>query len=273
MVNHMSSDTIDTTGSGLPALEAIKHPPMHEVVYDRIREALAAGEMMPGQRLVIRDMARMLGTSVMPVREALRRLEAENAIEVTGGGRTLAVPLLTADEYEELGLIRMELEGRAAYEAAQRITKEEIDLIASYLRAGDQASERDDRKGMAVSNRLFHQTVNRASGRPLLFRLIESLWLRAGPQVTMAITRKMVVPNWGSGLFHPHRQAFDALRTGDAAMAAAAISYDINSSSKAIASYLRKCEAKAKAEAEARKPVRGKAAGGNGEGSEGEAAG
>jgi DNA-binding GntR family transcriptional regulator len=165
----MSSETPAITPAlepALPQLEAVKHPPMHEVVYERIRDALTSGDMLPGQRLVIRDLAQMLGTSVMPVREALRRLEAENAVELSGGGRTLAVPTLTADQYEELSLIRTELEGRAAYEAAQRVTKEELDEIARYLRAGDAAWEKDDCKGMTLNNRLFHRAVNMpAAGR------------------------------------------------------------------------------------------------------------
>jgi DNA-binding GntR family transcriptional regulator len=256
----MSSETPAITPAlepALPQLEAVKHPPMHEVVYERIRDALTSGDMLPGQRLVIRDLAQMLGTSVMPVREALRRLEAENAVELSGGGRTLAVPTLTADQYEELSLIRTELEGRAAYEAAQRVTKEELDEIARYLRAGDAAWEKDDCKGMTLNNRLFHRAVNKASGRALLFRIIESLWLRAGPPLSMAINTRILVPNWGSGVFHPHRQAFDALRTGDAVTAAAAIAYDINSASKAIVSYLRKCEIEGTDVALVKKPSRG----------------
>jgi DNA-binding GntR family transcriptional regulator len=252
-----STTTVPALEPALPQLEAVKHPPMHEVVYERIRDALTSGDMLPGQRLVIRDLAQMLGTSVMPVREALRRLEAENAVELSGGGRTLAVPTLSADQYEELSLIRTELEGRAAYEAAQRVTKEELDEIARYLRAGDAAWEKDDCKGMTLNNRLFHRAVNKASGRPLLFRIIESLWLRAGPPLSMAINTRILVPNWGSGVFHPHRQAFDALRTGDAVTAAAAIAYDINSASKAIVSYLRNCEVEGTDVALVKKPSRG----------------
>ena len=62
----------------LPPMEPVAHSPMHEMVYDRIREAFASGQMVPGQRIVIRDLAHALGTSMMPVRDALRRLEADS---------------------------------------------------------------------------------------------------------------------------------------------------------------------------------------------------
>ncbi len=225
----------------LSSLQAINHAPMHEVVYDQLRDALSSGEMMPGQRLVIRDLADMLGTSVMPVREALRRLEAENALEAVGG-RTLSVPILSADEYEELCLIRAELEGMAAYEAATRITPEELAEAEKFAKLADKAAMAQDTHSIAVYNRLFHHTVNHASKRPLLLRMIESLWLRVGPQITYAIKNGMVVAEWGRqihSIFHPHHQALEALKAGNAQAAKAAIEYDINCVGRAVVENMR----------------------------------
>ena len=98
-----------TSGGRIEELFALDHSTMHERVYGRIRDAFTSGQVLPGQRIVIREFARSFGTSMMPVREALRRLEAENALVVTNG-RNLAVPIMTASDYQELCLIRVSLE-------------------------------------------------------------------------------------------------------------------------------------------------------------------
>ena len=120
--------------------EPVDHSTMHERVYDQIRDAFTSGLVLPGQRIVIREFARSFGTSMMPVREALRRLEAENAL-VTTTGRSLSVPIMTADDYEELCLIRVSLEGLAAAEAAKNITDAEIDEASSVADQMENASE------------------------------------------------------------------------------------------------------------------------------------
>src|SRR5690349_5103594 len=118
--------------TSLPDFSPVSHSTVHEKVYDRIRDALVAGKMLPGQRIVIRELASALGTSMMPVREALRRLEAENALVATSGG-TLTVPILSPIDYEELCLIRVALESKAAAEAATRITPRELDKLERVL--------------------------------------------------------------------------------------------------------------------------------------------
>ncbi len=242
-----------------PALEAIQHAPMHEVVYERLRDALSSGEILPGQRLVIRDLADMLGTSVMPIREALRRLEAENAV-VAIGGRTLSVPVLTAAEYEEIGMIRAELEGLAAYEAAKVITAKEIKQIEEYANLSNKAAYDQDGEAAALYNRLFHQGINNASRKPLLLKMIDSLWLRLGPQMAYTFKKAIVAQKWEAesyGVFHPHKQALYALRNGDPTAARAAITYDINCVCRSIVSYMRDCEPNESAKA-ASKPTRSK---------------
>ncbi|MGH1352398.1 MAG: GntR family transcriptional regulator [Methyloligellaceae bacterium] len=242
-----------------PTLEAIQHAPMHEIVYDRLRDALSSGEILPGQRLVIRDLADMLGTSVMPIREALRRLEAENAV-VAIGGRTLSVPILTASEYEEIGMIRAELEGLAAFEAASVITTQEINQIEEYANLSNQAACDLDGEAAALYNRLFHQGINNASRKPLLLKMIDSLWLRLGPQMAYTFKKAMVAQKWEAesyGVFHPHKQAIDALRTGNPTAAKAAIMYDISCVCRSIVSYMKSREAK-EAMKTSPKPVRGK---------------
>ena len=222
------------------------HSPMHEKVYVRIREAFASGQMVPGQRIVIRDLARTLGTSMMPVREALRRLEAENAVVLTNG-RTLAVPSLSAKDYEELCMIRVVLESLAAQEAAKNITAAELDEVARFADLVEQAADAKDPAATAMYNRHFHWAVNAASHRPLLIRIIESLWLRVGPQVSYSVQHDVLGGDIVRSAFHPHRLVLAALRAHDSTSAATAIAYDISRAGNIISAHLRAMEDAARA--------------------------
>jgi DNA-binding GntR family transcriptional regulator len=236
------TDLLQPIAHQLPPLEPVAHSPMHEMVYDRIREAFASGQVVPGQRIVIRDLARALGTSMMPVRDALRRLEAENAVVLTNG-RTLAVPSLSAKDYEELCMIRVALESLAAREAAKHITAAELEEVVRFADLVAKAADAGDPAAAAMYNRHFHWAVNSASHRPLLIRIIESLWLRVGPQILYSVQFDVQGGDINQSAYHPHRQVIAALRNGDGASAATAIAYDISRAGQIIVAHLKSIEA------------------------------
>lgn len=216
----------------------VDHSTMHQRVYDQIRDAFASGMVVPGQRIVIRQFARSFGTSMMPVRDALRRLEAENAVVATTG-RSLAVPVMTASDYEELCLIRVSLEGLAASEAAKNITEAEIEEAGEFAGLMEDASDAQDVEGTMRFNRKFHFSVYAGAHRPLVLKMIESLWLRVGPQLAFAIRHDIHAGEIVRSPYHPHRQALSALRARDSNSAALAIAYDISRAGRIISEHLR----------------------------------
>src|SRR5437899_6347861 len=94
-------------------------------VYDSLREALTAGRFIPGQKLTFRFIAGALGVSLTPVREALRRLVAEDGFEMQPN-RSVRVPLMTRDKVLELRDIRIAVEGLAAEKAAAVATGRQV---------------------------------------------------------------------------------------------------------------------------------------------------
>src|SRR3954465_8001989 len=94
---------------------------MQERVYQELRNALYQGRFLPGEVLTIRSLAEALGTSPMPVREAIQRLVTENALTQLPN-RTIRVASLTQETYDEWIRLRCEIEGWAAQRAAQRAT-------------------------------------------------------------------------------------------------------------------------------------------------------
>lgn len=104
--------------------EAIDLKSIGAQVYEAVKDAIVDGRLAPGQRLTELQLAEQLGVSRSPLREALRRLEAEGFIRRQRS--RLLVPSLSRRELEDLCAIRMKLEGLAARQAAQRAIAEEV---------------------------------------------------------------------------------------------------------------------------------------------------
>ena len=96
-----------------------------DTVYLNLRQALILGRFDPGQALTIGALAETFQTSHMPVREALRRLGAEGAVQIRPNG-SAHVPQALPKALEDINRARMALEGLAAELAAQRISGPEL---------------------------------------------------------------------------------------------------------------------------------------------------
>ena len=162
------------------SISRVSTPQLRELVYDQLTRALMLGEFKPGDSFTITSLAEQVGTSVVPVREAMQRLSAEGAIELLPG-RSARIPALSLEAFEELTMVRLMLEGKAAALAAERISPKGIAEVAAHNRRIVAAIARDDVAVMMAENKRFHFAIYRAAGAPTLERLIEMMWLRAGP--------------------------------------------------------------------------------------------
>lgn len=151
-------------------------------VYAQLRDLLITGQMVPGEQISLRNIAAALGVSVMPVREAVHRLVAEQALELTPN-RALRVPRMSVGQFDEITKIRIELEGLATATAAERITDEELArVVALHTRfAQEMSKKRPDGAEVIAANQAFHFAVYAAARMPILLQMIESQWLRIGP--------------------------------------------------------------------------------------------
>lgn len=146
-----------------------------ESITSRLRQLILDGQLPPGQALRPADLAPRLGVSVMPVREALRILEAEGLVTFKPriGAR---VAEIREEDVEELYLVRGALEGLAARLAATNLTE---DGLAGLHEAFDEmtaARERDDYETFSQYDKEFHRRQYAASGRPALVKRILDLW-------------------------------------------------------------------------------------------------
>ena len=153
-----------------------------EYAYDQISKALRSGQFRPGEKLTLRGLAKALDISHTPIREAIRQLAAENAIDFSPN-RHIRVPTLSSQQLCELRDIRMTLEGMAVERAAARIKSKTIRVIRDL--DGKIRFHRDRKEISKAVEYIqeFHFSVYKSSDMDYLVSIIESLWLRTAPYV------------------------------------------------------------------------------------------
>jgi DNA-binding GntR family transcriptional regulator len=141
--------------------------------YSAIREAITAGRLLPGARLTERDLAKQLGVSPTPVREALRRLEQEQL--VIRSGRERRVIALTEGSSADISVIFAALQGVAARLAAQNAGDAELLEIERALRAAEAGMGTAPAEVTVALMQQFHRLIERASHSPVLLSLIDTV--------------------------------------------------------------------------------------------------
>lgn len=220
------------------ALDTVERDTLQEQIYRQLRDRLMSGVFRPGQPMSTRSIAAAVGASVMPVRDALRRLETEKAL-VPGPNRTLMVPRLTVADLAEIRDIRVVLEGLAVERAASAIEPRVLTAVETACRDMEAAVAAADVEAYLRANWAFHNAIYRARGETLLTGIIESLWARMGPYIRVAAVDERH--------FHramaAHHAILEALRHGDGAAARAAIERDIRGAARDLAEGLQRSEA------------------------------
>lgn len=172
--------------AALHLVEPLDRQTLGERAYAQLADLLISGRLAPGEKLSLRAAADVLGVSIMPVREAVSRLVADGALEVTPN-RAVRVPLMTAAQFRDLTKVRIAIEGHAASEAALHRTDDDLDAIAKAekaMRAESRKSKPDLPRAVEL-NKTFHFAVYEASHSPILVEIIRALWLKAGPVINL----------------------------------------------------------------------------------------
>jgi DNA-binding GntR family transcriptional regulator len=160
---------------------------MRVQVYRELARGLMAGMFKPGEAVTLRTLAARLGTSAMPVREAVSRLIAERAL-VLLPNRSVIVPRMSRARFTELSETRQMLEGTAAEAACALATPALLRELSEINDALKRCITDGDFHGALAQNMTFHFTLYRASGKQVVLSLIEILWLQAGPFLALSLT-------------------------------------------------------------------------------------
>lgn len=214
--------------------------PLHECVYNHLKQSLMQGAFPPGQRLTLRSLADELGTSIAPVREAVSRLAALDALRVFPK-RHILVPVLTAEKYFEFFEIRKLLEGHATFRACERMSDEDVtNVIALNEKIQSFSILGRLEKAMEVNQR-FHFAIYQGAESSVLVESIEHIWLRIGPSVNQIFKQAIQLEYEGVKLmFDTHKPLVGALVARDPAAALNAICGVIDTSADYMLAGLRR---------------------------------
>jgi DNA-binding GntR family transcriptional regulator len=188
------------------------HANLGDLVAVEIRDAILSGALGPGERLKQERLAEDLNVSRIPVREALRILEAEGLIESTPG-RGSRVVTITANDAADVLMVRGALEGLAARLAAARVSSENIRSLQETLAEGTEATEAGDHAAAGAAHTRFHLELARAADNSYLYEELESM-----PAKTEWIVSTLLQER-GPISWQEHRTIVDAVASGEAELA------------------------------------------------------
>jgi DNA-binding GntR family transcriptional regulator len=190
-----------------------KSAPLREQVYETLEELIIFGLLTPGQHLVEADLAKRLGVSRIPVREALQLLHSNGWVELRQRqGAFVHRP--TLEEVDEVFSVRTLLEVESARIAAKNATKGSLKRLRATTKAGAKALAADDEEALVRLNSEFHAQVTALAGNRVLAEMIGRLdkrirWYFAS-----------VARSRGAASWKEHEELIDALESGDARRAA-----------------------------------------------------
>lgn len=211
-----------------PSVETQERVTLGTRVHAELRELLISGRVSPGDKISLRTMAEELGVSMQPVRDAVARLIADEALEVLPN-RAVRVPIMTLSRFRELTVVRLAIEGFAAEAAA--LAHEPSDLIE--MRRFDDAfrkqclSSEPDPAAAIAANRALHFAIYRAARLATLHAIIEGLWLRIGPVLNLDMRASPERLRRGRAE-RCHRDLVTAIERRDGRAARAALAADVN---------------------------------------------
>lgn len=181
-----------------------------EQVVQKLINAIVGGTLKPGERLIETKLAARLGVSRGPVREALKILAGQGLVQ-TSMGRGTRVAQLTAEEVENMSLLRAMLEGLAARQFVAAATTETLagirDIYNRMVAASDSGAEAEYRE----LDSQFHEAVVIGSGN----RFLLSSWRSLRTLLYAYLAKSPLYHDEPAEVAHRHRAFLNVLESGD----------------------------------------------------------
>ena len=152
----------------------VDHQSLREVVADALRQLIIDGELAPGERLTEESLAKRLGVSRNPIREAIHALEAVGLVEVVPR-RGAYVAAVDIDDIRLIEEVRVTMDRWIVQAAALRHDNDDLATIDECLSVGRAASEASDQVGAAAQHRAFHLAIEAATKNPYVTMTLDPL--------------------------------------------------------------------------------------------------
>ena len=182
-----------------------------DLVTVEIRRAVLTGALPPGEQFSIRELARQLGVSHIPIREALRRLEGQGLI-VLGQSRSAAVSPLSTDDLAAIYRLRLRIEPELAGRSARTGTPQWVDELGRAL----EESRHVDPDRAWQGHYDFHERLVSPASSSWDIRVLHSLWTAAERYTLLVFDPLVVDETERAHRYDRHRLLFDRAAAGDA---------------------------------------------------------
>jgi DNA-binding GntR family transcriptional regulator len=214
----------------------IQTPTTQERVYKELEHAIVTARIKPGERLVAEKLAKQMGVSRIPIREAIGRLEARNLLIVHPQKGT-TVYGLSEEKLKEILEIRLILELAAARKASLVAKKNSVETLNRFNKLYTAAQQANDADKLLSVNRKFHFTIYKAANMPILLSMIQSLWDQASPYYHLMFRQTVFHdPQTGRGY---HQRIIDALAANDPEEVSKWLEIDLVESTKFVLGVMR----------------------------------
>jgi DNA-binding GntR family transcriptional regulator len=209
MKPHLTGDESEHNLSGVGKFKS-----KSEIVYDFLKLNILNGKLKPGEKIAVTDIAKILGVSGIPIREALTKLEAEGLVTITPhvGARVISIDKI---KFEEIHVIRTELEGLATRLACTCLKKEDFNRLEQILRESEEAFATSDYKELTELNEEFHFIIYRSCPNQSLYKMIVELLNKS----RFASSSLVISESRAKNSIEEHRLIVKALRMNDGEMA------------------------------------------------------
>jgi DNA-binding GntR family transcriptional regulator len=201
-----------------------------DLIADALREAILRGIFQEGQSLRQDEIAAQFGVSRIPVREALRQLEAEGLVTLHLN-RGAVVSVLSPAEAQEIFEIRIALETTAIQLAIPKLTESDLEKAAMILKATDQTT---DAAQWAKLNWEFHAMLYTPSERPRLLGMIKTLHVNIDRYVRLQMEKMDYLEKSQK----EHYQLLEACRQQDTKATVKLLKQHINTAGEQLVAYL-----------------------------------
>jgi DNA-binding GntR family transcriptional regulator len=183
----------------------------NQQVYEVLRAAIIRGEITPGERINIRQLAPQFKVSEIPVREALKALAGESLIQIVPYAGAVVAPI-SGKEIADLGEIRLVLEPWGTGLTATQLSQSDLRQLAEYVDEMDRAVISGDMANFAKADYAFHGLIFSRCPNQRLGELLNNLWIASERNVLLGLRK---LPNHAARSQEEHRALFKALECRD----------------------------------------------------------
>ena len=219
------------------SMNPIQTPTTQELAYKELERAIVTARIKPGERLVAEKLAKQMGISTIPIREAIGRLEARNFLTVQPK-KGATVNALSEKNLKEILEIRLLLELPAARKAAIASTQDTVETIKRLNRQYISGQQKNDADMALSANREFHFTIYRGANMPILLAMIQNLWDQVSPYYHLMFRQTLFQdPHTGTAY---HKKIIQGMAANDPRKVIKWLETDLSESTAFVTDVMRK---------------------------------